>query len=162
MQSPVAFTDVNPQTTPTLTQVNAFIQQISDEMDISLNDCGYVVPVVVAAAPYTAAKTLSLLKTICAYGVASMATQSTDTGAESSGAKSTSRSSEWQALFESKLNDIISGATKLFDATPTSLVADFPYQELQSGNLEAPPTWTGGATDDGTSKQPYFSRAQQF
>ena len=65
-------------------------------------------------------------------------------------------------MFESLMNDIISGATKLFDATPTTLIGDFPYQELQSGNLEPPPTWAGGQTDDGTSKQPMFTRGQAF
>ena len=149
--------------TPTSAQVDAWILQIEAEMDIHLNDSGYVVPVAANVnGGWPAAKALQVLKTVTVYGVAALAVQAYDEGQEAGGSKATSRSAEWRDQFESMLNDIISGAMKLFDATPTGLVADFPKDLARSGNLEAPPTWTGGAPDDGISKQPVFTRNQVF
>lgn len=148
---------------PTASQVDQWILQIEAEIDTHLNDCGYAVPVVPnLTAGLPATKALMILRTITVYGAASLALQPYDEGQEAGGPKSVSRSAEYRDQFESMLNDIISGAMKLFDAATTSLVADFPKDLARSGNLEPPPTWTGGAPDDGTTRQPIFTTRQVF
>lgn len=59
---------------PTATDVTAWIDEIALEMDASLGNVGYAVPV--AAGP----KALTLLRRICAYGVLGLAQAARDTG----------------------------------------------------------------------------------
>ena len=59
---------------PTDANVTLWIDDIAQEMDASLANVGYVVPVV------SGAKALQLLDRICAYGVLGLAQAARDTG----------------------------------------------------------------------------------
>ncbi len=146
---------------PTTAQVQSFLDQCEAEMEVQLNNVGYVVPVAAAAAPYTATRALLVLKKISSLMAAAMAIEQLDQGA----GRKDSRAEEWRAGAESMLNDIASGSLKLFDALPTSLVEDYPYQLMRSGNLEGEAndgSELGGPSVDGVTKQAYMTRAQVF
>lgn len=63
-----------PTSKPSNSTVNAFIDDIALEMDASLANVGYVVPVV------SGTKALQLLRRICAYGALGLAQACRDTG----------------------------------------------------------------------------------
>ncbi|MDP9265943.1 MAG: hypothetical protein M3O91_07500 [Chloroflexota bacterium] len=125
---------------PTANQVQGFIDLITAEIDTTLKQAGYTVPIATAAAPYNAATALSVLKLANMLGAGALAQQATGGPLELADVRGGARSSSYWHQYRDVMDRILKGELELFDAQHSLEIVQ-KYLALSSGNLEQnPPT----------------------
>lgn len=150
MASYCTITDVNgyvpqspftPTTTPTQAQVQGYIDQVANQIDLTLANLGYVTPVV------TGAKSLIELRKANAWGALGLAQQSRITGVAPDQSVGLS---VWTKMFNDWVKALADPKNpyELGDAPRTGKAVVKPLGELMLDG-------TQGGIDSGTTEDPY-------
>lgn len=129
------------QTVPNQTQVEAFIASVSLRIDATLNNIGYVTPVV------SGPKAVALLREACAWAVLGLSSQARLTAVAPDQSMGTS---VWTKMYDRWIDELASNRNpfELPDAPRTGLAVIKPIGEAQADS-------TRNSIDSGQASDPY-------